>query len=104
MKEIESISCIRYVPRTTEIDYVLIQHNTTQCLEPVGRQGGEQKIFINIPECGVYGFYLHASMQMLGFYHEHQRLDRDEYLVVNLDNVQPRKNASKKSVRLNLYL
>lgn len=30
-------------------------------------------------------------MHVLGFYHEHQRPDRDEYVSVDLDNVEPSK-------------
>lgn len=88
MNEVESFSCVRYIPRTNEMDYVSIEYTENQCLEPVGRQGGKQTIVIEPTDCGNYGFYLHASMQMLGFYHEHQRFDRDNYVDIFTDNVE----------------
>jgi hypothetical protein len=76
-------------PESSDVDYVYIHYNETYCVEPVGRQGGEQHILIFEPECGYFGFYLHACMQMLGFYHEHSRLDRDNYVDVLPENIMP---------------
>jgi hypothetical protein len=88
MRAIENSTCIRFVPRTTQQNYLLIK-KSEQCREPVGLQGGQQKLEVRVDLCGTYGFFLHALMQTLGFYHEHQRFDRDEYINVYLENVQP---------------
>lgn len=40
---------------------------------------------------GLPGIVMHELLHVLGFYHEHQRPDRDEYVSVDLDNVEPSK-------------
>ena len=35
------------------------------------------------------GIVIHELMHVLGFYHEHQRPDRDKYVKLDLDNIEP---------------
>lgn len=39
-------------------------------------------------ECWVKGVILHELMHALGHYHEHSRFDRDNYIRLNIDNIQ----------------
>jgi hypothetical protein len=41
------------------------------------------------------GLIVHELMHTLGFYHEHQRPDRDEFVSINLKNVEPSKEISE---------
>lgn len=67
---------------------------TYRCYSEVGRIGGPQVLSIDV-HCFKYhttmfnGTILHEIMHTLGFWHEHTRPDRDQYIRVNFDNVQP---------------
>ena len=38
-----------------------------------------------------HGTIMHEFLHAFGFYHEHTRGDRDDYVYVNFDNIQPGK-------------
>ena len=35
-----------------------------------------------------YNFHIAQVMHTLGFYHEHTRLDRDDYIQIHYDNIK----------------
>lgn len=43
MKEIENSTCVVYVPRTSQVDYIEI-YSGNGCSSSVGRQGGRQTV------------------------------------------------------------
>ncbi|KAH7944038.1 hypothetical protein HPB52_014775 [Rhipicephalus sanguineus] len=86
MEQIEAVSCLRFVNRTTERDYVYIDRNDT-CGSYVGRKGGRQPLSLGLG-CMQIGSVMHELLHVVGFHHEHSRSDRDEYIDVFLDNVQ----------------
>lgn len=86
MAEISSRVRVQFVPRTTELDYVLVR-NANLNSSPIGRQGGVQNLFV--ADWGVRFEVVHALMHVLGFWHEHQRPDRDTYVQVQTANVDP---------------
>ena len=53
-------------------------------------QGYEQTISIG-DGCEYKGTAIHEIMHALGFFHEHARIDRDDYVKVNYENM----NAGK---------
>ncbi|KAF0290625.1 Zinc metalloproteinase nas-8 [Amphibalanus amphitrite] len=84
----ETVTCLRLVPRTSEKDYVRITP-TGRCSGEVGRRGGRQKI--SLPHwCLSFGHAAHELMHTAGFWHEHQRPDRDQFVRVLWDNIKPR--------------
>ncbi|XP_070379185.1 astacin-like metalloprotease toxin 5 [Dermacentor albipictus] len=87
MEQIEAVSCLRFVNRTTERDYVFIDRNDT-CGSYVGRKGGRQHLSLGLG-CMQIGSVMHELLHVVGFHHEHSRSDRDEYIDVFLDNVEP---------------
>ncbi|PKC56091.1 zincin [Rhizophagus irregularis] len=84
MKMISDVSSVKFVKRTDQSDYVRIV-NKGGYWSFVGRQGKDQELSVtedlqNYPH--PEGNIVHELMHALGFYHEHCRPDRDNYLTV----------------------
>jgi len=86
VKELESVSCVRFVPRTNEKDYVRIITGDG-CYSLIGRDGGQQQLSLGVG-CYRKGIAIHEVMHLLGFFHEQSRLDRDDHVTVNYENAQ----------------
>jgi hypothetical protein len=82
-----NIGVISFVPRTTETDYVRIEYSD-MCASWVGRVGGMQEMYLH-PNCLTQGTVSHEWLHVLGYFHEHSRTDRDDYVTINEENVIP---------------
>ncbi|XP_058056353.1 astacin-like [Anopheles bellator] len=85
-------TCVRFVPRTTELFYVTITNRDEGCYSYVGRNPSNQYNNINLqtPECMEHvGTPVHEMMHALGFFHEFTRPDRDEYVKLHVENLRP---------------
>lgn len=78
---------VKFVPRTSESDYILVLPDNG-CYSYVGKQGGEQALKLNVPGC-MDGAIQHEFLHALGFNHEQSRPDRDNYVKINYENIQP---------------
>ncbi|OQV19678.1 putative High choriolytic enzyme 1 [Hypsibius exemplaris] len=88
-REIEDGTCVRFRPRTDETDYIEYVSDHEGCNALVGRQGGRQEVNLEVPECVEHGTIVHETLHALGFNHEQTRSDRDDYIIVKLDNILP---------------
>lgn len=79
-------TCIKFIPRTTEYDYVNITKDRG-CYSNVGRAGGMQIVSLG-DGCHFVGTAVHELGHSVGFFHEHQRADRDTYLEVHPENIK----------------
>lgn len=61
--------------------------NLDRCYSHVGRIGGEQKLSLHAG-CQNFGTVLHEILHAVGFYHAHNRSDRDKYLRIHWRNIQ----------------
>ncbi|KAG9261059.1 high choriolytic enzyme 1-like [Astyanax mexicanus] len=88
MATFHSKTCIRFVDRSTEIDYLSIE-NRDGCYSSLGRTGGKQVVSLSTRGCVYHGIVQHELNHALGFYHEHTRSDRDRYVTINWQNIDP---------------
>lgn len=92
MKEWETKTCVRFVPRQpSDASYVEITPNdgtSAYCYSYVGRQGGRQ-IMKMFGECMRNGAMIHELGHVVGFNHEHQRPDRDDFILIHFENINP---------------
>ncbi|XP_055350541.1 high choriolytic enzyme 1-like [Paramacrobiotus metropolitanus] len=86
MDEIHSNTCIRFVPRTNEEDFVQISAGL-DCHTPIGKKGKEQVLVVQIPFCLERRKLLRQLLRVLGLPNEQSRPDRDQYITINLSNV-----------------
>lgn len=49
--------------------------------------GGKQQLSLDNNGCIYIGTAIHEMMHAVGFYHEHTRNDRDDYVTINFGNV-----------------
>ncbi|XP_055943073.1 astacin-like metalloprotease toxin 5 [Argiope bruennichi] len=98
MRHIEDNSCLRFVPRTHEKDYIKIIKESG-CWSLWGRAGnGEQPLSIGAG-CQALGTIVHELMHAIGFGHEHIREDRDNYINIHWENIDPKHhNGFKKLI------
>lgn len=61
-----------------------------RCYGSVGRDPDNPKALVSLGEgCYHQGTVAHELMHVIGYYHEHSRSDRDDYLVVHEENINP---------------
>ncbi|GFS72987.1 astacin [Nephila pilipes] len=82
------LTCLQFVKRKNEKDYIKFENKTNDpgCWSWVGRIGGAQTV--NIGEgCQYIGSIVHEIGHAIGFWHEHQRQDRNKYVIIYEKNV-----------------
>eukprot|EP00795_Rhopilema_esculentum_P007108 gene7108-12760_t len=87
-REWESYACLKFVERTTEKDYIYIFNNCSGCWSYVGRQGGKQELCLD-NGCHSRATVAHELAHAMGFWHEQSRPDRDNYIDVIWENIDP---------------
>jgi len=86
LKDFETRTCVKVVPRTNQRDYVYVFPGGG-CYSNVGKTGGQQKLSLSRSGCIYRSTVVHEFMHAAGFWHEQSRADRDQYVQVVLDNV-----------------
>ncbi|XP_015803588.1 low choriolytic enzyme-like [Nothobranchius furzeri] len=86
MRGIEARTCIRFVDHKRERAFLSIQPKPG-CFSLVGRVGEQQLVSLQRFGCIANGIIQHELLHSLGFYHEHTRSDRDNYVRINWNNI-----------------
>lgn len=77
----------RFVLRTTQTAFVTFRAGAGGCSSNVGRQGNQQ--FVNLEAgCGL-GAAIHEIGHVVGLWHEQSREDRDTFVIIHWDKIQP---------------
>ncbi|KAK6046525.1 astacin, partial [Cooperia oncophora] len=91
MKRIAKNTCIRFIERKDEEDYVdLVNKEGEGCYTSVGRIGGRGIVQLESSDdatCMTTPIVMHELMHVAGLWHEHQRYDRDNYIEVMYKNI-----------------
>ncbi|XP_031556015.1 astacin-like metalloprotease toxin 5 [Actinia tenebrosa] len=85
----ENKTCLRFKLRTNETDFIMVTFGKNCESEAIGRKGGEQFVKVGTPDtfwCSDFEI-AHEFGHAIGFYHEHVRPDRDEYVKICYDNI-----------------
>ncbi|KAL5005496.1 hypothetical protein ScPMuIL_018952 [Solemya velum] len=89
MTEWEKYTCIKFhKAKSTDYNSIRIQ-NGQGCNSQLGMVGGDQVLNLEAPGCRWKGLYLHELGHALGLVHEHQLPDRDKYIDILYNNVEP---------------
>ncbi|XP_023230405.1 zinc metalloproteinase nas-6-like [Centruroides sculpturatus] len=78
--------CITFKERQYEPDYIVFI-NGNGCSSYVGRVKGEQHLSLG-EKCKYVGTIVHEIVHALGFYHEQNRSDRDDHLIIYWKNIE----------------
>lgn len=87
MREWETASGVRFIPHTTESNYLKIVNGSGN-YATLGMVGGEQTLHMKDWDNGKF-LLIHELGHTLGMLHEHQRPDRDNYIKVHYQNMLP---------------
>lgn len=76
------LACVTICPDLVGLFY--------RCSSPVGRQGGKQPLNLATTCVGSLGQIEHEVLHSLGIHHEQSRPDRDAYVTIIEENIQPK--------------
>ncbi|XP_062380295.1 hatching enzyme 1.2-like [Sardina pilchardus] len=89
MATFSSKTCVQFVPRSSQRDYLSIENKSGFAIW-VGRTGGGQVVSLNRYGCVYHGIIQHELLHALGFHHEQTRSDRDQHVRINFENINRR--------------
>lgn len=84
-------TCIDFTPWKGEENYISV-YKGSGCFSSVGnRRVGKQRLSIG-NNCDRLGTVEHEFLHALGFWHEQSRADRDDYVTIKWDQIEPGKD------------
>ena len=100
MRHWENFTCVQFVERAEDHpNWIVFTERPCGCCSFVGKRGnGPQAISIG-KNCDKFGIVVHELGHVVGFWHEHTRPDRDDWVNINRENIMAGQ-VWKKIVRL----
>ncbi|CAK9827888.1 Zinc metalloproteinase nas-14 [Anthophora retusa] len=92
MEEYHRDTCIRFRPyQKSDKHYIYIEAQKSGCWSYVGKLKDGQVVNLQNPGCLGHGTIAHELLHALGFYHQQSAADRDDWVTINWENIQPGK-------------
>jgi astacin len=85
---------MRLRKRSGEDDFVIFAPADDICQSPVGRQGGGQTIGCAVGDGFTAGSVIHEIGHSVGYFHEQQRPDRDQFVDIREENIEAGKEPN----------
>uniref|UniRef100_A0AAR5PJX2 Metalloendopeptidase n=1 Tax=Dendroctonus ponderosae TaxID=77166 RepID=A0AAR5PJX2_DENPD len=96
MRHWENHTCLKFIERnkTENVDFIFFTEKPCGCCSFVGKRGiGAQALSIS-ENCAKFGIVVHEIGHAIGYYHEHTRPDRDNYVQVFTQNIMKGQQAN----------
>eukprot|EP00112_Aurelia_sp_Birch-Aquarium-sp1_P004353 Seg1491.8 transcript_id=Seg1491.8/GoldUCD/mRNA.D3Y31 product="Zinc metalloproteinase nas-4" protein_id=Seg1491.8/GoldUCD/D3Y31 len=95
IKQFNQKTCVRFVKKKPTDKNFIIFSNRKGCYSTgVGKKVRPVSQTISIGRgCTWIGTVIHEMLHAIGFFHEHTRLDRDQYITINWQNIQKRRES-----------
>lgn len=87
---------LKFVQRKEQENYLSFKKGNEHCYSYVGMKGGEQKVSLSL-NCGVHEI-MHELMHAIGFFHEQNREDRDQFIEVHFYNIDEKYHPQFKKI------
>lgn len=90
MEKIQNVSCVRFTSHDRETNYMEIRRESVYqpCHSFIGyRDTGAHELYLQ-NDCMDRNGILHELTHAIGFYHEHNRYDRNDYVKIIFENIQ----------------
>ncbi|KXJ83417.1 hypothetical protein RP20_CCG006292 [Aedes albopictus] len=94
LDELMANSCVKFVARTTQTDYVRVTGEYSGCWSYLGHVGGAQQLNLQPNGCMSKGTIMHEFLHALGFVHMQSSSDRDFYVKINWGAIQGGKESN----------
>ncbi|OXA49034.1 Dorsal-ventral patterning protein tolloid [Folsomia candida] len=88
MKQYEDFTCVKFIARMTEVNYLYIEQGTAGCSTFFGNLRWGRQILRLGRGCLFIGTVVHELDHTVGLHHEHNRIDGDEYIDVLWESIQ----------------
>lgn len=94
IEQIHQHTIVRFEPKSQQHkDWVLFKKNEPGCFSNIGNHGGRQAINLD-DNCYTIGKVFHQIVHTIGFYHEHSRRERDNFVTIHWENIEDDKKPS----------
>ncbi|XP_055605792.1 seminal metalloprotease 1-like [Uranotaenia lowii] len=88
--EYHNKTCLQFRPyRTGDEHWLVFRSNNAGCWSSVGMQSEGQVVNLHSPGCVKHGVVVHEVLHALGFFHQQSASDRDEYVRILWENIDP---------------
>jgi hypothetical protein len=92
-----SKTTLRWIERSDQKDFVRFKEGPLNCYSPLGKIGGEQAISLS-SGCKK-SQVIHEMLHTIGLLHEQNREDRDEFIAILWENIDPKNHLQFKKIK-----